>query len=64
MLVSKGSLTIIDVYTSTPKIFWNGVILNGIISVRVFDKVNDGILLVDGGGDPFVNTINTIGGNK
>ena len=54
------SLTIIDVHTSTPKIIWNGVILKGIISVRVFDKVNDGILLVDGGGDPFVNTI----GNK
>lgn len=38
---SHGSLTILDVHTSTPKVFWNGTQVAGILKLRVFDSTRD-----------------------
>lgn len=38
---STGSLTILDAHTSTPKIYWNGVQVLGVVKLRVFDSTKD-----------------------
>lgn len=38
---SQGSLTILDVHTRVPKVFWNGTQVAGIIKLRVFDSTRD-----------------------
>ena len=35
MIATQGSLTMVGLNTQTPKIFWNGKELTGILSVRV-----------------------------
>lgn len=35
MNTSQGSLTIINAHTTTPQVFWNGVVLDGIKDIHV-----------------------------
>lgn len=41
MQSSQGALVMLDVHTSTPKVFWNGTPLIGVKKIRVFDNALD-----------------------
>ena len=38
---SSGSLTVLDAHTPNAKVFWNGVLIQGVQSIRVFDSLKD-----------------------
>lgn len=39
--IAEGSLTIVGANTSTPQVFWNGVLVENVVSVRVSNDVNE-----------------------
>lgn len=41
MQSSQGSLVLLDVHTSAPKVFWNGSPISGVKKIRVFDNAVD-----------------------
>ena len=38
---SSGSLTVLDAHTPNTKVFWNGALIQGVQSIRVFDSLKD-----------------------
>lgn len=38
---STGTLTILDAHTTVPKVFWNGIAVQGLLKLRVFDSAKD-----------------------